>query len=73
MSKRYYQEIIFKDNAPEVRVCDSKRSHVEFAVYCDNESHADALAGKLNQLGYEVTEFYAIQIANVTNATSSDS
>ena len=64
MNKRYYQETIFKDNAPEVRVCDSKRSHVEFAVYCDNENHADALVSKLNRLGYEVTETYAIQTAN---------
>jgi hypothetical protein len=70
MTKRYYQETVFKDSDPEVRVCDSKRSHTEFAIYCDNESHADALVKALNRRGYEISEFHACTIANDLQVTA---
>jgi hypothetical protein len=70
MNKRYYQETVFQDSDPEVRVCDSKRSHTEFAIYCDNKSHADALVKELNRRGYEVGEFHACTIANELKVTA---
>jgi hypothetical protein len=65
MSKRYYKDLIeYTPNIIEVWMRDSKREHNEFAVCCDNERHADALAKELNRRGYEITEFHACMIAN---------
>jgi len=62
MSKRYYTEIS-KYTSRETVVLDSKRAYVEFAVFCEDESHADALVKELNRRGYEIGEFHAIMIA----------
>ena len=62
MSKRYYTEIS-KYTSRETVVLDSKRAYVEFAVFCEDESHADALVKELNRRGYEIGEFHACMIA----------
>lgn len=69
MNKRYYKETT-EYTPNDVRVCDSKRSHTEFAIYCDDESHADALVKALNRRGYEISESHACTIANELKVTA---
>jgi dTDP-4-amino-4,6-dideoxygalactose transaminase len=64
MSKRYYKEFSeYTFGEIEVRVRDIKRNEVEFCIWCDDESHADALVKELNRRGYDIGEFHAIMIA----------
>jgi hypothetical protein len=64
MSKRYYKEFINWGEVTEWAVVDRKRQVTDFNVYCEDESHADALVKELNRRGYEIGEFHAIKIAN---------
>lgn len=65
MSKRYYKEFCVSPEYPlEVRVRDTKRKYEQFCIYCEDESHADALVKELNRRGYEIAEFHACTIAN---------
>lgn len=63
MSKRYYKEFIDWREVSEWAVVDSKRRVTDFNVYCEDESHADALVKELNRRGYEIAEFHACMIA----------
>jgi 1,2-phenylacetyl-CoA epoxidase catalytic subunit len=60
MSKRYYKEFSeYTFEYPlEVRVRDIKRNE-QFCIYCEDESHADALVKELNRRGYDIAEFHA--------------
>lgn len=69
MSKRYYKETS-EYTSLETVVLDSKRAYVEFAVFCEDESHADALVKELNRRGYEIAEFHACTIANELRVNS---
>ena len=64
MTKRYYKEFIDWREVTEWAVVDRKRRVTDFNVYCEDESHADALVKELNRRGYEIGEFHAIKIAN---------